>query len=375
MEASVARKTWSLRGRSDQEGSIRTIDVDLSPFQVGRRRDLPLCIPRPTISTVHAELVFDEARLWLKDLASTNGTFWNGKPVKDMVELSDGDLVQFADMAFRVCGSERDSRPRTQHTMDISESEYDQALALAQFDKLMSERAVVPYFQSIVTMNDREIVGYEVLGRSRFFSLQTPKAMFLAASQLNLETELSEMFRTVGMEKGVEVLKAPNLFLNTHPAEIVKFGLLESLRALRTRYPQQPITLEVHEAAVADAKQMHALKAVLHDLNVRLAYDDFGAGQARLLELVKVRPDYLKFDMQFIRDIDQADRQQQQMLGLLVKMAADLGVATIAEGVESDGEHAVCRDLGFDLGQGYLYGLPKSASSLTTGRDTAFELI
>jgi EAL domain-containing protein (putative c-di-GMP-specific phosphodiesterase class I) len=206
-----------------------------------------------------------------------------------------------------------------------------------------------------------ERVGYEVLGRSRLWGLQTPKDMFLAASQLNLEAELSRMLRAAGVERGLQTLNTPNLFVNTHPTELTEFGLLDSLRDLRAKFPDQPVTLEVHEAAVVNVEKMKELRAVLDELNFRLAFDDFGAGQSRLVELIDVHPDFVKFDIRLIRSIDSAPKRQQQMLASLVQMTRELAIVTLAEGVETEGEHETCIQLGFELGQGYYYGKPASA--------------
>ena len=76
------------------------------------------------------------------------------------------------------------------------------------------------------------------------------------------------------------------------------------------------------------------------------------------MEIVEVPPDYLKFDMQLIKDIDQAPASRQQMLATLVKMVHDLGITTIAECIECEAESVACQQFGFDLGQGFFYGKP-----------------
>ena len=83
-----------------------------------------------------------------------------------------------------------------------------------------------------------------------------------------------------------------------------------------------------------------------------------GAGQARLIELVEVCPDFLKFDMSLIRDIDKAGPQRQQMISTLVRMALDLEVVPLAEGIETESEAETCEQLGFELGQGFFFGRP-----------------
>ena len=351
----IANAAWVLKGRVRPSGDVQYVRISKSPYRVGRRADLSLSLPFDTVSGLHAEFLLRNDQLVLKDLSSTNGTYVNGAPVKSELVLSDGDLIQMADVPFRVCRQNRESgRNATVANANVC----DRAFTLVQFDRLMEKQDVVPYFQPIVTLPDQETIGYEVLGRSKLVGLETPKDMFLAASQLNLEAELSQMFRLEGIVKGTSIPQMPNLFLNTHPVEVVNCGLLDSLHEIRKIDPNQLITLEIHEAAVTDREQMAQLRAELDQLNMKLAYDDFGAGQSRLAELSAVRPDYLKFDMHMIRDIHLAPLHQRKMLKALVDIALDLGVIALAEGIESVEEHGECCEIGFQMAQGYFYGEP-----------------
>jgi EAL domain-containing protein (putative c-di-GMP-specific phosphodiesterase class I) len=143
----------------------------------------------------------------------------------------------------------------------------------------------------------------------------------------------------------------------------------ESLREIRGISPSQPLTLEIHEAAVTDLALMRALQSVLNELNIQLAYDDFGAGQARLIELIEVRPNYLKFDMQLVQGIHSAPAERQQMLATLVDMVRDLGISPLAEGVECEADSMACRQFGFEFGQGYYYGRPASLRHYSSGEE------
>jgi len=218
---------------------------------------------------------------------------------------------------------------------------------------------VVPYFQPIVRSENQEVVGYEVLGRSHLFGLKTPCVMFQAASQLNLESELSRLCRRVGLESGSKLSSTSHLYLNTHPSEMNDVDVLTlSLQELREAFPTIPLTLEIHEATVTNRDMMRDLKSALDDLDCRLAYDDFGAGQARLVELIEVPPHVLKFDLALTKEIDKAPGQRQRMLASLVQMVRDLGIQPLAEGMETEGEAKVCVELGFELNQGFFYGEP-----------------
>ena len=80
----------------------------------------------------------------------------------------------------------------------------------------------------------------------------------------------------------------------------------------------------MHEGALADLESVDKLRTQLARSCVGIAYDDFGAGQARLLELAEVPPHYLKFDMSFVRGIDSAPASRQRLLSSLVSVARDL---------------------------------------------------
>ena len=96
----------------------------------------------------------------------------------------------------------------------------------------------------------------------------------------------------------------------------------------------------------------------LDALQISLAFDDFGAGRDRLIELTKVAPDYLKFDMHLIQGIDRASPGQQRMVSALVEIVKATGCVPLAKGVEDAASHQVLRDMGFELGQGHFYGAP-----------------
>jgi len=138
--------------------------------------------------------------------------------------------------------------------------------------------------------------------------------------------------------------------------------LLSSLKRSCEESPGLGIVVEIHESAVTEPAAIKQLKAELQSLGIELAYDDFGAGQARLLELAEVPPDFLKFDIGLIRGIDQASPPMQKVVRSLVSVGNDIGVICLAEGIETEGEKACCIDLGFTLGQGYLLGKPAPAA-------------
>ena len=242
---------------------------------------------------------------------------------------------------------------------------------MIQFERLISDGGLYPHFQPLVRLDDQSRIGYEVLGRSRLFGLQSPQEMFHAASQLNLEAQLSEAFRLRGVEIGTAFGNDTNLFVNTHPSELDRPEFYDSLKELRKVAPEQTITLEIHEGASTNLTMMRELCAVLADLNIKLAFDDFGVGRARLVELGEVRPDFLKFDMKLTKNIEHAPAKRQELVALFANLVNNLGIKTLAEGVETRECHDILVQMGFQFGQGFYYGRPSPLSKYSTEKSAA----
>jgi EAL domain-containing protein (putative c-di-GMP-specific phosphodiesterase class I) len=328
------------------------------PFRIGRAGSVALTLPSNMISKAHAEIYHDGQGLRLRDLGSKNGTYVNHARVSD-IALAEGDIVHFADLEFRVgClgvnqpASDTSARPTAAFSLEALR---EGGLLL----ELLKGHAATAHFQPIVALPSGAVVAHEALGRGRLGGLpETPSELFGMAANMGLAPDLSRLFRTCALEAVEGRPDIQHLFLNLHPIELHRPGLLESLEQLRTGCPDLPLTLEFPETAVVEPGSMTGLRARLKELGFGLAYDDFGAGQARLLELAEVTPDYLKFDMRLVRGIDQAGPARHKLLASLVALAHDLNVRTLAEGIETAGEAQTCIQIGFDFAQGFHFGIP-----------------
>jgi EAL domain-containing protein (putative c-di-GMP-specific phosphodiesterase class I) len=251
-------------------------------------------------------------------------------------------------------------------TATVTADSSSDAMGQLQFDKLLKRPALRPYFQPVVQLSDHSRVGYELLSRSQLIGLETPDKMFRVAAQRTAECELSIACRLEGLRCGTGLGTGMSLYLNTHPAELKSVQLFDALLAMRQEYPETSIILEVHEAAIVSQAYLRDLRKVLNDLKIGLAYDDFGAGQARLKELFDVPPDILKFDAVLINDLPFASAAQRSTIQSLVRLVGELQVVSLAEGVETAEEAACCLELGFQLAQGYLFGRPEPAAHWAT---------
>lgn len=351
----TASSGWELVVRDSSAPLFGSFPIGQLPCRIGRGETADVRLPNETVSTHHALIQPLDDGLAVGDLGSRNGTFVNGRRINECFPIAVGDLLQFGNMLLEL----QYAQGRRSGATCMAGDNEDLALALSQFSKLFDESALRPHFQPIVTVSNREIVAYEVLSRSSLFGLTLPKTMFEAADRLNRSSELSRLMREVAMRQ--PRVSAEHLYLNTHPSELQDLRpLISSLRRLRKLNPTARITIEIHESAVADISTLKIVRIVLEDLQMGLAYDDFGAGQARLEELIEARPNVLKFDMKLVRGIDTALMPKRQLVESLVRMTRDLGIVALAEGIETEEEAVVCQQLGFEMFQGFLFGSPAS---------------
>src|SRR5262245_49457336 len=207
---------WSLAAQDkDDVLPLRTF-----PSQVGRHPGVPVRVIHPTVSLVHAEFRRGRQGLELVDLSSRNGTFINGKRVTRPQIVTADDLVQFGAAAFRL-KNQSQQQPALNATCQ-SEDVGDLALALAQFEKLVTDSSIIPVYQPIVVAATGEVFAYEALARSSLFGLDKPAQMFQAAEYFHMEAELSRMLRHAELVT-TDAAELPHLFLNTHPCELGDF--------------------------------------------------------------------------------------------------------------------------------------------------------
>lgn len=361
-EAATQEDTWVLYGYIHEKGEPVRIVVASQPFTIGRHPENSVCIANGTVSGHHAQILIAGDKLLVRDSGSTNGSLLNGKRLQTVEALQDGDILHFGNVMFTV-----QKESASNQTATMTSDAVGEAIAQVQFNTLMSRPGVQAYFQPIVRLDSQERIGYEILSRSQFVGLETPDKMFKIAAQRTSEAALSRICRVEGMKASVHLDKEMVYYLNTHPAELNQDELFKSLLVLREEHPTQKIMLEVHESGVTSVDFLRELRSLLTELDIGLAYDDFGSGQARLTELIEVPPDVLKFDVQLVQGLPTATKSRRSTIAGLIKLVADLGVIPLAEGIETIEEADVCRELGFELAQGYLFGRGEPVTKWITG--------
>lgn len=352
-----------------EPGSLpQRVTLDRFPYQIGRSNKADLILFAPQVSKEHAELrqaVPDQYSI--HDLGSTNGTFVNGRRITE-APLVNGDIVHVAHKEFRF-GCKPNSVTDSTLTVGTESGVDVMPLSILMTSKhlreMLTQQLVSTVFQPIVALDNLNLLGYECLGRGVHSQLTSNPAELLAlAEKCQLAADLSRSFRLAGVRDAARLGGQPRMFFNLHPTEMVNDRLLNSLgESIAILGSTQRMVIEVHENIVADTAALRHLRGRLKQLGIGLAYDDFGAGQARLTELTEVPPDYVKLDMKLIRDIDRS-KPRQEIVQTLIRVCNDLGVRVIAEGIETAAEAQTCQQLGCPYGQGYFFGRPQPASGL-----------
>jgi EAL domain-containing protein (putative c-di-GMP-specific phosphodiesterase class I) len=118
------------------------------------------------------------------------------------------------------------------------------------------------------------------------------------------------------------------------------------------------IMIELTEqAAMTDITDLEPMLNEIHSQGLRLAIDDFGTGYSSLGRLRRLRPSMIKIDRSFVKDLPH-DRDAGVLVETMITMAAKLGIQCLAEGIETEAQLTFLRDLGCEIGQGYLYSKP-----------------
>lgn len=210
--------------------------------------------------------------------------------------------------------------------------------------------------QPVIDLRTGAIVGYEAL--SRFDDGAHPHQRFSQAHGVGLGSELEGACALQALRDAAHLPQGPWLSLNFSPASVVDGTAERTIAAADGR----PVVVEITEHLAIDSYP-NLRGAISQITRARLAVDDAGAGFASLRHILELRPDYVKLDLELVRDID-TDPARQALAAGLRHFCSQSGMTLIAEGVETEAEAAMLLALGVDLAQGYFYGRPAPVSDL-----------
>ncbi|MGM0433985.1 MAG: EAL domain-containing protein [Pseudomonadota bacterium] len=213
-------------------------------------------------------------------------------------------------------------------------------------------------FQPIVDADTRCIEAYEALVRG----LNGEGAMQVL-DRINRKNmyRFDQACRVKAVKLASELGMTANLCINFMPNAVYKAETcIQTTLAAAKKYDfnTSKLVFEFTEVEnLADTDHLIGIIDAYEEMGFSIALDDYGAGYSRMNLLTDTSPQYLKLDMSLIRDVDQHPRKQAVIEGVLLTNYR-LGIATIAEGVETEAEYRWCRAAGIRYFQGYLLAKP-----------------
>ncbi len=241
-------------------------------------------------------------------------------------------------------------------------AEDEEAVLRAHLYEILARRQLSALFQPIVHMQSGEIIAYEGLIRGPSDSpLHAPMNLFKVARANGLTVEVEHLCRRVVLERFAELGLPGKLFLNVSPECLLQrdaphgetLGYIHQIGI----NPDRVIIELTENQPTYDYELMR--EAVLHYRNMgfQIAIDDLGEGFSSLRLWSELRPEYVKIDMHFIQGINH-DPVKLQFVRSIQEIAEKSNTLVIAEGIETQAELLVLRDVGVAFGQGYHLGRP-----------------
>lgn len=228
-------------------------------------------------------------------------------------------------------------------------------------------------FQPQVSITSGKIIGVEALARWRHpeHGELGAATLFAVAEQsdylLALSAHIQQRAARLAAE-WPEALSALRMAVNVTAGDIGRTGFADGFLAMidKSGFPRERLTVEITESGlIRDLGSAASLLAALRAGGCRVAIDDFGTGYSSLAYLKALPLDYLKIDSKLAQDIAGSTRDRIVVRGV-IDMARSLGLAVIAEGVETEEQLTLLAREGCNYYQGFLCSEPLSTSALET---------
>lgn len=247
---------------------------------------------------------------------------------------------------------------RRERTAELQSDEVERALV---------EGHILPFFQPQLSTDTGKVTGFEALARwcHPERGVIQPADFLPVLERAGLLERLGEIMLTRSLAAMAEWDRAgldiPQVGVNFASDELQDPKLLDKVRWQLDRFDLAPrrLTVEVLETVVAAspadivARNVNGLAA----LGCRVDLDDFGTGHASISSIRRFAVERIKIDRSFVMKVDR-DAEQQKMVSAILTMAERLGLETLAEGVETRGEHAMLAQLGCTHVQGFGIARP-----------------
>lgn len=233
-----------------------------------------------------------------------------------------------------------------------------------ELNKIIDGKLLTPYFQPIISLAQKKIIGYEALIRGPSdSSLHNPLDLFSTAERFDLTTKLESLCREITFEHYTHLNNGEKLFINVSPSvllqpELNKGVILKLLKQFGIHPRSIVIELTEHKP-VYDYQLICEAAMQCRKMGFEIAIDDLGSGYSGLRLWSELLPEYVKIDSHFIGDLNN-DPVKLSFVRSIQTIAKSLKCFLIAEGIETRGELEAVEKLGIAYVQGYYFGEPSA---------------
>ena len=250
---------------------------------------------------------------------------------------------------------------------DMARKRADRDAMRGELEVALDEGQIRPWFQPQLSTDTGAITGFEALARWHHpvHGVISPAEFLPAIDEAGLSERLVEVILYHAMSALVRWdkagLKVPNVGVNFSAAELRNPRLAEKLKWELDRFELTPdrVSVEILETVVAQTENDVIVSTIakLAQMGCGVDLDDFGTGHASITNIRRFAVRRIKIDRSFVTRVDQ-DREQQRFVSAVLSLAERLGLETLAEGVETAGEHAMLGQLGCGHVQGFAIARP-----------------
>lgn len=281
-------------------------------------------------------------------------------PVSEM-ELSDADAARAVVYSIRQFADESAEPDLQSLSLHYREEMARTRSRILEFRNILQQRRFTLAYQPVVRLADRSLHHVEAL--ARFDSRRGSTGEMIAFAEdigLIVEFDLAVLSKVTAM-----LARPPGELSSTIAVNISGRSLsspaftsaLDSLLGRSTRFGGRLLFELTESARIADLTVVNDVLLRVRQAGHPVCLDDFGAGLAGYQYLRHLEVDYVKLDGSYIQRA-LTDLKTRAFLHSMVTLCQDLGIATIAECVETEEEAGLVKELGVDMGQGYLFGAP-----------------
>jgi EAL domain-containing protein (putative c-di-GMP-specific phosphodiesterase class I) len=241
----------------------------------------------------------------------------------------------------------------------LAQREGSEVVRRNELKRLIAEGGVRSVFHPIVRLADRTVIGHEALTRPlREGVFDSVEELFAYAESTDLLRDFERLCRVAAIRAAAGLVDRSLLFLNASALAVEDpqwaTGEIDALLAGSGLTPREVVVEITERVAIVRHAEFQSALRLFKRRGYRVAVDDMGAGYASLRALADIEPDFLKFDVSLVRDIDRSSIKR-SLLESLRLLADKIRARVIAEGVEREGEREALLGLGIELGQGFLF--------------------